>query len=47
LVEGVVLDAAGPEEDVAGFDVEAAAREDGDLGAFGVVEIVVGGLWVC
>jgi hypothetical protein len=46
LVEGVVLDAGCPEEDVAGFDVEAAAGEDGDLRACGVVEVVVGSL-VC
>ena len=47
LVEGVVLDAAGPEEGVGGFDVQATAGEDGDLGAVPVVEVVVGGLgWV-
>jgi hypothetical protein len=45
LVQGMVLDAAGPEEDVGGFDVHAAAREDGDLRTVPVVEVMVGSLW--
>jgi hypothetical protein len=37
----VVLDAVGPEEDVGGFDVQAAAGEDGDAGTVWIVEVVV------
>ena len=44
LVQSVVLDAVGPEEGVGAFDEEAAAGEDGDLGAVRVVEVMVGGL---
>lgn len=44
LVEGVVLDAVGPQEHVGGFDVQPAASEDGDACAVPVVDVVVGGL---
>jgi hypothetical protein len=44
LVQGVVLDTGCPEIDICGFDVQAAAGEDGDLRAVPVVEVVVGGL---
>jgi hypothetical protein len=38
----VVLDAISPEDDVGGFDVQAAAGEDGDAGTIWVVDVMVG-----
>jgi hypothetical protein len=42
----VVLDAVGPEEDIGGFDVQAAAGEDGDAGTVWVVDVMVSCLGV-